>query len=275
VSSVDPDDPASFEHNKLSFSLINALWLARLAHVAYDDEKLVSQTLEDWGFVGRLSSVADTQFVSAVSSKFAVLAFRGTESNDPDDIIVDAQLQLKDKGWGDTAKVHGGFKKALIGEKDVIKNKVLTAVDALDSNKPLFICGHSLGGALAVLCADLLRAERPKIIIAAIYTYGQPRVGDDDFAKVIDKPYGGRHFRFVNNRDGVPRAPVGGGYSHSGRVAYFNDVGKLRMDPPLWYRALDTLQPTDDWKGIVKQTLADHAMSEYVRLIAATLKIGS
>lgn len=48
----------------------------------------------------------------------------------------------------------------------------------------LWLTGHSLGGAMATLAAAWL-AER-KIPFSGAYTFGQPRVGDDNFQVAFD-----------------------------------------------------------------------------------------
>ena len=67
-----------------------------------------------------------------------------------------------------------------------------------------FITGHSLGGALAVVATRFIDAHS----IAACYTYGCPRVGDLELAKVFKSPI----YRHVNAADVVPRLPFGYGY---------------------------------------------------------------
>ena len=47
-------------------------------------------------------------------------------------------------------------------------------------NKKVFVTGHSLGGAMAVLCAYRLQ-EKAKIDVYGVYTYGCPRVGNLQF----------------------------------------------------------------------------------------------
>ena len=76
--------------------------------------------------------------------------------------------------------------------------------------KGLFITGHSMGGALAVLTAALIHATpelklQPKL--RAIYTFGQPMVGDEDFAHRFEKDIGNKLKRHVHGLDVVPRLP--------------------------------------------------------------------
>src|SRR5213079_949071 len=74
------------------------------------------------------------------------------------------------------------------------------AEDARD--KPLFLTGHSMGGALAVLTAcRLAKMGRPPV---AIYTFGAPRVGDRNFCAGYSLPT----YRIINGLDLVPEMPL-------------------------------------------------------------------
>lgn len=64
---------------------------------------------------------------------------------------------------------------------------------------PLYICGHSLGGALAVVATWALESRYN----AACYTYGAPRVGNSEFAERFKTPI----YRVVNGADPVPFIP--------------------------------------------------------------------
>ena len=58
---------------------------------------------------------------------------------------------------------------------------------------------HSLGAALATICASRLDAHE-------LYTFGSPRVGNRAFVKEM-KNDGIQHYRFVNNNDIVTGVP--------------------------------------------------------------------
>jgi hypothetical protein len=85
-----------------------------------------------------------------------------------------------------------------------------------------------LGGALAELCAARASFDPAitSIPIQGVYTFGQPRVGDDAFATLLDAKLGARIFRFVNDRDIVPRVPFYSmGYRHYGNQTFFDKLG--------------------------------------------------
>ena len=67
--------------------------------------------------------------------------------------------------------------------------------------------GHSLGGALAMLNADFVTANR--IADVRLYTFGAPRTGDGLFARQLTERVGKKNiFRVSNPVDPVPMIPI-------------------------------------------------------------------
>jgi len=131
-------------------------------------------------------------------AQMMTLAFRGTEASFSNvhetvkDVEADlrADLVLLDHG----EKIHHGFKDAF----SLIKSEV--EKDILDyQNIPLYITGHSLGGALAVVATRFLANDSH----GACYTFGSPRVGNAALSYGIKTPI----YRVVNSADLVPRLP--------------------------------------------------------------------
>lgn len=80
------------------------------------------------------------------------------------------------KSESETAgEVHAGFK----GQLDQVWDDVQLYLGGLQ-NRRLYVTGHSLGGAMATICASRLAATF-NINVVALYTYGSPRVGDQTF----------------------------------------------------------------------------------------------
>lgn len=98
--------------------------------------------------------LADTQAIWAEASDHVVLAFRGTEETKKLDIRTDL-LGLKHR-MGRLGKVHTGFYGALT----IVWRDVIRRINAMENPKPIYITGHSLGGALAVLTSTKLMANR-------------------------------------------------------------------------------------------------------------------
>ena len=138
---------------------------------------------------------------------FVVIAFRGTEKK-VSDWLTDARAVPTEDG--DT-KVHTGFREALMVATDSQGKTVLKKVEEIlgmqatkDANGeplPIFITGHSLGGALALLTTRELALD----VNGACYTFGAPRVANYEYFKDMKTPV----FRVVNSVDIVPRVPPG------------------------------------------------------------------
>lgn len=147
-----------------------------------------------------------------------VVAFRGTESATTLDGLKDILLtdamnllvvpegrlghDLSAAGVG--ARFHKGFVDAIAE----IWTPLLAAVEAeLKSNdRPLWITGHSLGGALALLAAWLFK--RRFIPVHEVCTFGAPMIGNAAACTAFDREFTGRIFRYVNGRDPVPKLPT-------------------------------------------------------------------
>ena len=139
---------------------------------------------------------------------YLVLAFRGTEKK-VSDWLTDARCVPRVKG---KAKVHTGFLEAFAEKKNAagktakeVVEEILDRSEAKNNGKPLplFITGHSLGGALALVATKLVAPN----VNGACYTFGAPRVGNYEYFRFIKTPV----YRIVNSSDVVPRVPPGAG----------------------------------------------------------------
>ena len=110
--------------------------------------------------------------------------------------------------------------------------------------------------------------------VDGLYTFGQPRTGNRDFARNFNfefKPY---TFRFVNNNDIVTRVPPRAlGYRHLGTFRYFDEAGNFHEDLGQWNRFLDRM------RGRVEDILEwgtdgtkDHSMDEYLKRVKKNMK---
>lgn len=168
-------------------------------------------------FVRGFSRDATCAFL-ARNDRFAVLSFRGT-TKDYRNILTDIDIRFRRDKTG--AKIADGFSRAYA----LVEKEIADAVGRLAPDLPLYITGHSLGGALAVIASIRIT---PSDRIAACYTYGCPRVGDAEFTKDLWKvPV----YRQVHSSDIVPRVPFAFGFRQAGDLRYIKRSGNLVEDP--------------------------------------------
>jgi triacylglycerol lipase len=129
-----------------------------------------------------------------------IISFRGTTSTA--DTISDLIAHQMPYPWiSNGGSTHHGFTEIYA----TARMQIIHTLSKCDSNKKLIITGHSLGGALATLCAlDL--AYNTKFAPPIVYTYGAPRVGDPTFAATYNQKIALNH-RVVIESDLIPLIP--------------------------------------------------------------------
>jgi hypothetical protein len=226
---------------------------------------------------------AGTQAILVGFDNFIVLAFRGTEATSIKDIKADTRAKTITCETG--GKIHAGFNEAFNNVRPDIEHELKKAGI---QDKPLFVTGHSLGGALATIAAKKLSHNGG---LAACYTFGSPRVGDDQWVENIKTPV----YRLVNAADCVTMLPPGaetvtvfgwlaqfipwvgkpirsallsnlGGYLHCGNMRYltncqsgpYNEV-RLLYSVSIIYRIKGLVIKKLPWKHF----LVDHSIAVY------------
>ncbi|MCD7460602.1 hypothetical protein HAX54_043879 [Datura stramonium] len=193
-----------------------------------------------------------------VDPELIVVAFRGTEFFSSDDWISDFNLSWYEiPGMG---KVHAGFMEALGLQKSLGWPKDIVQTETNNNNQPspayyflrkllkqlleknekarFVVTGHSLGGALAILFPAILAFHEESGLLkrlAGVYTFGQPRVGDENFVEYMkgqlakhEVPY----HRVVYSSDMVPRLPYDNStfmFKHFGICIYYNSLYKEKI----------------------------------------------
>ncbi len=127
----------------------------------------------------------------------AVIVFRGTES--AADWLTNANVMTSSTASG--LSVHDGFHQAFKS----MQEKTSTLLGSLKNIHTIHCIGHSLGGALATLCADWLKEQNKT---AYLYTFGSPRTGLHPFAKNLTTKMNGNIHRVYHRTDPVSVIPI-------------------------------------------------------------------
>jgi hypothetical protein len=275
--------PLPFHPDDRSFNSANALYLAHASDVAYHRapaaaarERLGLET------VAFLNKVTRTRGFLGVCDTHAILAFRGSDPVTLPNWLTDVVVKLVTHDEYD-GRVHHGFSSVLKRTWDKVE-RILEDVQ----DKPLFLTGHSMGGALAVLTAcRLAKAGRPPV---ATYTFGSPRVGDRTFCAGYSLPT----YRVVNGMDLVPEMPIASVkrllpatprltnekildrlrkvarripcYGHVKTFVYIDRDGVITTDADVepWHAHAVALAVATRGKSFL-QGLTDHLISNYIR----------
>lgn len=268
---------------KLGFDLDTTVLLAQAAELAYEpNATIISNWARLQGFeMPNAFDRGNIQGFWATAGQVALLVFRGTSNIGQ--WVRDARLLPVQHPWG---HVHLGFRDGLAQVDQPLRDFAQAAEQA----EYLWIAGHSLGGALAVMAAAWFteRGRSP-----TIYTFGQPRVGLGDFRDRCNAALPGRMWRFVNQSDVVPRLPPGVLYRHCGVVKRIVRPGQLEsrsLDADNRVVFADTDEPPltdEEYSSLLKYLTADpqaatleaanlegrsapfrdHSMLEYLRLL--------
>ncbi len=259
------------------FNARKAYWLARASAAAYSPEREIEAlVINTWKFHEcRFFDKNGTQGFCASDDKIVLIAFRGTELKELNDVFDDGNFPLitsTDYGADPLRQVHKGFHGALGRVWNDLNAKILEWTKAKEGRaaRQIFITGHSLGGALGTLTFARL-APVPDRPVPTLYTFGCPKVGDKIFASQLDRFYPERIFRVVNDTDIVPRlppalVPPASGYFHAGHEFTFDKNGKLSSEISGLSRLLGVASKVaaTNLETAARQAVDDHGMAYYV-----------
>ena len=212
-----------------------------LSTIAYETPvsahaKLVAK---DYTFSAMLLLKRDTEVLIAVKDENCYISFRGTETNSFTDIASDAAFMLQKTPCG---LIHRGFYNAISENME----SLLLALNTLEYKK-LFVTGHSLGGALAIVFSAAV-CYANDIFVDEVVTFGQPRVGDTAFSVYCDERFPVQ--RYINKTDIVPRLLMFysdvGAYVHMKKNgAFTTGVGQATGKNTSWFcRAMNHFRPS-------------------------------
>jgi hypothetical protein len=233
--------------------------LATCAAYAYAGTETVSMIMARLGLEENhcrmITSSVDAMFirstaflVQSASGRVVILCYRGTAPADITAWMTDADVSPERMTYriGDPfATVHAGFyrnvratryevltalKRACQGRsvRVPLPGEPGTAAPEMEPLQALYVTGHSLGGAMASMMGVMLRHERKfrhdgdlAARLRAVYTFGQPMIGDPRFARACDRDdfLHENVIRYVYDSDVVPHLPprTAGPFQHFGR----------------------------------------------------------
>lgn len=216
-------------------------------------EQLSSE--HDLNYCYFIDSIKDTQLALIGNDEFTAVVFRGTQQ--AVDWLTNFDVEFVSGPY--TKDVHKGFFEGVEGAWQELKTQ-------LGSRKhtKLWVSGHSLGGALASLCAAKLVEQGVQVDM--VVTFGSPRPGSVDFADKYNELLKDRTYRYVNHNDVVPRVPPRSmSFGHVGNYLHLNESGELVMDKKQWLRVLTALSaPLKEMLTIAKSTVDDHSIYRYL-----------
>jgi len=205
---------ASTEHNWQ-----HGHYLATACDLAYyGQQEGAARYREDLNLHARLISVDNTQVYVGENAESIVVAFRGSESPNSIDgfkdwlltnarnflVLPEGRIGTDFAAAGVGARFHRGFMGAL----DEIWQPLPQAVDEAmrRRERPLWITGHSLCGAIALLAA--WRLHQKFIPVHQICTFGAPMIGNNAAAEAYHREFPGKIIRYVDHSDMVPKLPT-------------------------------------------------------------------
>ena len=137
-------------------------------------------------------------------------------------------------------QVHSGFFNATTSIIQQVHNLVLALDPAGDA--PVFVTGHSKGGAMATIGAYLLSQDRGVPNVQPVITIASPRPGDVNFQTGFEAVMS--QTRYENDRDLVPLVPPP-----------LDFIGRMTHNPllsltPEGQRLSHMLQSAQDWNYV-------------------------
>src|SRR5262249_54120037 len=237
--------------------------LGTCAGYAYSDGATVAMMMARLGLDSNccctVSEHADAMFICSTAhlvqskcGRVVILAYRGTEPVNFINWLTDADVHPEKVTLGPGGApftVHAGFYRNVRATRYEVANQLKLALDGKSlydgkdmKNKleALFVCGHSLGGAMAAMFSLMMVTNAVYEPIAsrmrAVYTFGQPMIGCPPLPPQCGakSELGRKPFRYIYAQDIVPALPptASGLFEHFGQEYQFsNGAWNVKIKP--------------------------------------------
>jgi len=187
-----------------------------------------------------------------------VVSHQGTNTSDFQSVANDvdiAPVALSSSSFPNQPSgvlVHEGFQDTWQRSASDVLSTVQNAIKQTGVKKVL-VTGHSLGAAVSLLDAMMLRTTLDTSIEMTTVLFGLPRVGNQEWANFVDATIGSTFNRITNGQDPIPIVPPRAlDYSHpSGEVHIF--PGNVTVACPGQENAA-----CQEGHSILKEHFADH-----------------
>lgn len=215
-----PALPASWNADDDSTARPFTRLLFDAARLAYEPPAEGEPGFRNLGLEPRYIDRRSTQAYAANAGRDAIIAFRGTERA-VGDLLTDLKIIRTHTPDG---ALHSGFWE---GYDRIHSAAADFAAQAAGRGGRVWLTGHSLGGALAVVAAYRLADER-SLPIGGVVTFGQPMVVMPNLAQSLYPRIHDRYLRFVNDDDPIPTLVWP--YVHFGELVLYRDGDFQRED---------------------------------------------
>lgn len=135
-----------------------------------------------------------------------IVAHQGTDAENILSIANDVQIALVNldsatfPNADSSIKVHDGFQKTFLRTAPEVLGNVTAAVQSTGATT-VEVVGHSLGAAIAVMDAVMLRQNLDSSVSVVTRVFGLPRSGNQDWANFVDQTLSNPGLIHVHNRE--------------------------------------------------------------------------
>lgn len=200
------------------------------------------------------------------------IAFRGTDDMQDWRVNAEAKVEEKDKS---RTMFHPGFDKAYKEISRSLEDNLVPIFEqgaSVESPLEVYVTGHSLGAALAIICANHIESNFITLAVKGVYTFAGPRVCYTHRKSISLSEWTVRlHkkvYRITKYRDIVPTIPLKNmGYFHVGTNYYIDRGNVIHESPSTFFKWRDSLMPFQFRPSFALDLVRYHDMNSYLKAL--------